>query len=298
MTPYTLDQLLVFVTVADSGGFSAAARQLGRAQSAVTYAIRGLEEESGLLLFDRTGYRAALTDSGRAMLPRARRLLADAEAFQRQAQGFARGLEASLTIAVEQFIPLSKVGKALHQLHSDHSSVRVRVVIEARARILELMQAGSVQLGILVHGAPVGSEFETVHWTEHELVAVAAPTHPLASAPAPIAADDVRPHLQLVWKPLTSALDIPDAGVHATDRWYVSDIQAKRELLCSGVGWGSLPDHIAAADLSAGRLVQLKLESWEGADRMPRYTTDIIRRKSTIVGPAARLLFEALRSAH
>ena len=61
---YTLDQLLVFVTVADSGGFAAAARELGRAQSAVTYAIRALEQESGLLLFDRTGYRAALLSLG------------------------------------------------------------------------------------------------------------------------------------------------------------------------------------------------------------------------------------------
>ena len=295
--PYTLDQLLVFVTVADTGGFSAAARQLGRAQSAVTYAIRGLEEESGLLLFDRTGYRAALTDAGRALLPRARRLIGEAEDFQRQAEGFAKGLEAGLTIAVEQFVPLSLVGKALKELHAAHASVRARIVIEARARVLELMDTGQVQLGLLVHGAAVGNQFETVHWSEHELVAVAAPTHPLASAPAPISPDDLRAHLQLVWTPVAATLDSADAGVHATDRWYVTDIHAKRELLCAGVGWGSLPDHIAAADLTAGRLTSLELESWEGGDRMPRYSTDIVRRKSTIVGPAGRLLFEALRSA-
>ena len=296
MAPYTLDQLLVFVAVADCGGFSAAARQLGRAQSAVTYAIRGLEEQTGLLLFDRTGYRAALTDAGRALLPRARRLIADAEDFHRQAEGFAKGLEAGLTIAIEQFVPLDRLGQALLRLNAVHASVRVRTVIEARPRILELMDAGQVQLALLVHGAALGSDFETVHWTEHELVAVAAPSHALAGAAAPITADELRPHLQLVWTPLVAALDSPDAGVHATDRWYVTEIQAKRELLCAGVGWGSLPDHVAAADLDAGRLVKLALESWEGGDRMPRYTTDIVRRKNKIVGPAARLLFEALRN--
>jgi DNA-binding transcriptional LysR family regulator len=262
----------------------------------VTYAIRALEEESGLLLFDRTGYRAALTDAGRALLPRARRLIADAEDFHRQAQGFAHGLEAGLTVGVEQFVPLAVVGKGLRQLHAAHASVRARVVIEARARVLELMDAGTVQLAVLANTGALGNEYEIVHCGEHELVAVAAPGHPLAAAPAPIAADDVRPHLQLVWTPLSAALDSPDLGVYATDRWYVTDIHAKRELLCAGVGWGSLPDHIAAADLAAGRLVRLDLQSWEGKDRMPRFTTVVVRRRTTIAGPAGRLLFEALRN--
>jgi DNA-binding transcriptional LysR family regulator len=294
---YTLDQLLVFVTVADTGGFSAAARQLGRAQSAVTYAIRGIEEESGLLLFDRSGYRAALTDAGRAMLPRARRLIADAQEFDREARGFAQGLEAALTVCVEQFIPLELVGQALRQLHAAHSSVRIRVAIAPRAQMLEMMDAGTVQLGVLVQGPPISTKYESFAWNEHGLVAVAAPFHPLASVPGPISEDHLLPHLQLVWSPLASALDSPEFGVHGTNRWYVTDLHAKRELLCAGVGWGSLPDHVAAADLAAGRLVLLDVASWEGADRMPRYSTHIVRRKNLVVGPAARLLFEALRNA-
>jgi DNA-binding transcriptional LysR family regulator len=290
-----LDQLLVFVTVAEAGGFSAAARQLGRAQSAVTYAVRALEEETGLLLFDRTGYRAALTDAGRALLPRARRLISDAEDFHRQAQGFATGVEAGLTIAAEPFVPLQRLGHALERLHATHGAVRVRIVLETRARALALMNEGQVQLAILVHGAPHGTEFEAAHWTDHELVAVAAPTHPLAKAVAPIAVDDLRPHLQLVWTPLSAALDSVDAGVHGTDRWYVTELHAKRELLCAGVGWGSLPDHLAQPDIAAGRLALLELESWEGGDRMPRYSTEIVRRKTAIVGPAGRLLYDALR---
>jgi DNA-binding transcriptional LysR family regulator len=293
---YTLDQLLVFVTVADSGGFSAAARQLNRAQSAVTYAIRALEEESGLLLFDRSGYRATLTDAGRALLPRARRLIADAEDFQRQAHGFAKGLEAGLTIAVEQFAPIGLLGQALTRLHAAHAFVRVRVLVENRNRALELLNSGQVQLALLAEGAAVGNEFESVTWSRHELTAVASPTHPLAAANSVITAEELRPHLQLVWTPLAAALDSHDAGVHGTDRWYVTDIQAKRELLCAGVGWGSLPDHVAAPDVASGRLVRLTLESWDGADHMPRYSTMLVRSKSKVVGPAGRLLFEALRS--
>jgi len=81
-------------------------------------------------------------------------------------------------LAVEQFVPLALVGHALRKLHAAHFSVRVRIVIEDGAAILQLMDAEKVQLGVLIHGAPLSNEFESVHWSEHELVAVAAPTHP------------------------------------------------------------------------------------------------------------------------
>jgi len=57
---------------------------------------------------------------------------------------------------------------------------------------------------------------------------------------------------------------------------------------------GQPSQQVAAAAIVAGLLTRLELESWVGGDRMPRYSTDIVRRKSTIVGPVGRLLFDAL----
>jgi DNA-binding transcriptional LysR family regulator len=72
MDALALDQLLVFATVADAGSFARAARRLGRAQSAITYAIGRLEAEIGASLFDRSAYRPVLNATGQALLPRAR----------------------------------------------------------------------------------------------------------------------------------------------------------------------------------------------------------------------------------
>ncbi len=66
----TLDQFAVFVTVVEEGSFSAAARKLGRAQSAITYTVQALEAQTGTDLFDRSAYRPKLTPAGRALLPR------------------------------------------------------------------------------------------------------------------------------------------------------------------------------------------------------------------------------------
>ena len=63
--PLTLDQLRVLVSVAESGSFSAAARRLGRVQSAVSQSIQTMEATLGLALFDRSTRTPALTEAGR-----------------------------------------------------------------------------------------------------------------------------------------------------------------------------------------------------------------------------------------
>ncbi len=69
----SLDQLAVFLTVVETGSFAAAGRRLGRATSAVSYAIANLEQQLGVQLFDRDqGRRPALTEAGAAVLSEAR----------------------------------------------------------------------------------------------------------------------------------------------------------------------------------------------------------------------------------
>jgi DNA-binding transcriptional LysR family regulator len=72
LDPIIFDQLRVFETVADAGSFSAAARRLRRAQSAVSYAIGNLEAQLGIALFERGRRRPVLTEAGRAVLADAR----------------------------------------------------------------------------------------------------------------------------------------------------------------------------------------------------------------------------------
>src|SRR5580698_9576511 len=117
MDAFTLDQFLVFTAVADEGGFAGAARRLGRAQSAITYAMRRLEEEVGAPLFDRSAYRPVLNDAGRTLLPRARRILEDVDAFRMQARAIGQGLEARLSLVVSALVSMATLAPALSEFH-------------------------------------------------------------------------------------------------------------------------------------------------------------------------------------
>lgn len=293
MSNYSLDQFQVFLAVVDCGGFAAAARKLDRAQSAITYAIRGLEEQTGLVLFDRSHYRPVLTDAGRALLPRARRLVDDLEDFQLHATGFAHGVEAGLSLVINEFADFPRVIRALDDLRQEYPSVRVKLIRKAFGEDIEMVRSGQAQLGVVAGISSLGNEIEARHLADLTLVAVAAPSHPLASLQGPVGLADLRGHMQLVWT-RNAATDSTDLGVHALDAWHVTDLDMKLQLLRAGVGWGSMPQPMVQDNIDAGQLCRLEMESWEGRDRMPVFPVFAIRLTKAVPGPAARYLIDAL----
>src|SRR5579863_8452217 len=96
--PLTLDQMRVLVAVAETGSFSAAARRLGRVQSAVSQAINTLEQILQVQLFDRAGKTPKLTSAGAVLLSDARRLIDDAGVLKSRAAGIVTDVEPELTL--------------------------------------------------------------------------------------------------------------------------------------------------------------------------------------------------------
>ena len=112
----TLDQLRILVTIAEAGSFSAAGRELRRAQSAVSQAVSNLEAIQGVELFDRRGRRPRLTDVGRVLVDQARSVLASATRFEAIAASTRAGVEPELTIAIDPLVPTAPLIDSLRTL--------------------------------------------------------------------------------------------------------------------------------------------------------------------------------------
>jgi len=293
MDAISLDQMRTFIAVADHGGLSAAARAMGRAQSAVTYAVQKLEAEAGVRLFDRTGYRAELTEAGRALLPNARQVLEALDGFRAQAAGMRAGLEAELTLVVEAMFPMTRLVGALREFQARFPTVHTRVQVASLGATHAAVLKGEADLGLIVMGAADMAGLQMAPVTELQLVAVAAPGHPLARAAGPLTPDMLREHLQLVLSDRL-ANGAPDRGVFAARTWRLGDLGAKHEMLRAGVGWGSLPGHMVEDDLAAGRLVRLEPAMWEGAAGLPRLPVAVAHSRRKGLGAAGRWLFERL----
>ncbi len=294
MDALTLDQVTVFLSVVEHGSFSAAARALNRAQSAVTYVVQKLEEQIDTPLFDRAQYRPVLTDAGRALLPQARRIMEAVGAFRIQARGIAGGLEPELALAVSSLFPMPLLAEVLRAFRERFPTVSTRIFVESLSGVARLVEAEMCPLGISPVFTATSDLLRRAALVDVELVMVAAPEHPLARLPGRLTPDMLREHVQLVLTDRTTPHDIKDYGVYASRTWRLADLSAKHALLLAGLGFGGMPVHLVANDLRAGTLVTLELTEWEGADRPPSVPVCVTWRKDKPLGPAAHWMKDHL----
>jgi len=293
MDGLSLDQIQVFLTVVETGSFSAAARAMNRAQSAITYAVRRLEEQCRTELFDRADYRPTLTEAGEALLPRARRIAEAVGAFRMEARGIAGGLEAQLALVVDAMFPMDVLLNALRDFRAHFPTVQTRLNVETLTGAAQLVLDGSCALGIVVASATDTLALTRRPLLEVELVLVVAPSHPLAARPGPVAAEQLRDHVQLVLTERSGPGE-PDRGVHATQTWRIGDLGAKHAMLKAGLGYGSMPRHMVAEDLEQGRLVRIIPQDWDGHAHSISLPMCQVQRSGDALGPATQWMAEHL----
>ncbi|MEM9491925.1 MAG: LysR family transcriptional regulator, partial [Myxococcota bacterium] len=109
----SLEQLSVFIEVTQAGSFSAAARNLRRAQGSISYHISGLEQQLGVTLFDRGQRPPALTEHGHAMLRLARQVTDDIKQLRRLAWQLGEGFEPRVRLAVDVLFPPARLAEIL-----------------------------------------------------------------------------------------------------------------------------------------------------------------------------------------
>jgi len=289
--PPTLDQIAVFLAIAETGSFAAAARKLGRATSVISYAIANLEAQLGLALFTRAGSRKpVLTQAGRAILSDTRAIAMALDGLLAKARGLTAGLEAEVSLVVDVMLPATRLVKALDDFRRLYPTVALRLEVETLGAVTERVLAGHVAFGIsgplelasdLIVRGPAGSV---------KLIAVAAPTHPLAQATGVIGAAQARDHVQLVLSDRSALTAGRDFGVLSVKIWRLFDLGAKHALLLAGLGWGNMPRFMVRDDIKRGRLVELAIEG-PGEMIYPLHSVHLGARPP---GPAGAWLMERL----
>lgn len=237
----TLDQMRIFVAVAETGSFRAAAARLSRVQSAVSHGIGNLEAQLGLSLFDRSGHRPVLTPEGRSLLADARAVLFKVDSMRARARGLGEGVELGLAIALDPQFPLALAAAALKELHGAYPSVSIRIQTAPLGEAIAALRERRCQLAVTSFEMP-DPHIEREALVMLSRIAVVAPMHPLGGSSmsdAPITASDLADHIQIVAQDPTPLTEGVDYGVLSPGTWRVSDNATKHALILAGLGWGS-----------------------------------------------------------
>jgi DNA-binding transcriptional LysR family regulator len=289
----TLDQLQVFLTVAETGSFSAASRVLNRAQSVISYTIANLEAQLEMQLFERSGARQPrLTEAGKAMLEDARRLLIDLQVMRARVKSLKEGLEAEVSVAISVMVPPQATVDVLREFRERFPSVALNLNVGELGMVMDAVLSGKATIGI---GGAVLRQDDSITIDKigySFMVPVASRKHPLAAVDRPLTLADVREEVQLVVTDASGLTKGRDFNVLSYKTWRVSDIATKHALIRGGLGWGGLPASIIRDDLASGALVHLDLQAYEQGE----YPIYAMRRIANPPGPAATWMIDAFRS--
>lgn len=284
-----LDALRALEAVVKEGGFAKAAVALNKAQSAVSYQVRKLEQTLGVALLDRSAYRAALTPAGETILAEGRRLLARSRHLEDLAHQFATGWEPRMSLVIDGILPLEPIMTALKRIADDQVPTRIQVKVEFLRGVQYRFDKEEADLMLVKDYVPNPNLCATA-LPEVECVLCAAPGHPLAKGKVHLT--DLQRHVEL---------SVQDSSDHGDDRhmfggervFYLSGFVLKKQALRMGLGFGWMPLYLIERELASRKLVELK---YAGGSRY-RFTPHLVTRRDRPLGRTGKLLADHLSQA-
>lgn len=255
----------IFASVVEHRSFTAAAAALGVSKATVSKAVTRLETDVRTALFHRSSRRLTLTESGKALMPRARRLLDDAEAIEEAARVDAGEPSGTVRVTAPMSFGLSHVAPAIAEFLAAHPAITIDLHLsDEQVDIVEQGFDMALRIAALpdssLRARRIGDVPAHIVAAPSYLAAHGTPTHParLAEHRCIIYTNLLNPELWRFRGPEGELVAVRLAGPLRCNSG-----DAMLPALRAGLGIARLPGFIVDAEFAAGRLVTL-LESWSG----------------------------------
>jgi len=293
MQAITPELLYMVDAIARHGSFAKAARELGKVPSAVTYAVRKLEDALDVLLFDRSGHRARLTPAGETLLQDGRQVLQSLDTLAGRVKRVATGWELELRVAASAVLPWAPLYDLVEGFRELASVTTLRLSTEVLSGNWDALAAGRADLviGADAAGAPSGA-YRSQPLGEVQFGFCVAPHHPLAALGRPLTAADIAAYCAVAVADTSRNLAARTRGLLTEQPLIVMPtMQAKIDAQVRGLGCGYLPLTLAAPYITRGQLVQCATD-----DLVPMTEQLVYAWRDPSPGQALAWWLEKLRS--
>jgi DNA-binding transcriptional LysR family regulator len=269
-----LEGIAAFVTIAEAGSISEAARRLGSAKSVVSERLGDLERVLGARLVQRTTRKLSLTDDGRTFLPRAQRILFEASEARAEMAERRGTLVGPLRISAPVGFGIMHLGPAIYRFLAEHPGIDL--TMELDDRIIDAAADGFD--AVLRHGPVADNRLVAKRLAKTRRLLVASPAY-LARAGFPASVNDLSSHYGILY-----ANRDPDWRFAGAAGWAVVRPRAAlrvnnglvmRDAAVAGLGLTLLPTFFAHGCLRDGSLLHVDVGAEpEGAELYIAYPRD------------------------
>ncbi len=264
ISPITLDALKVLDAIERKKSFAAAAEELFRVPSAISYTINKLEEDLAIQLFDRSKRKAELTPVGKMIVEQGRLILNATDELTRMAKQSASGWELELRICLDSILKFKPLYSLIALFHEEYPWIDIRLTEEVFGGTWDALNSGRCDLMIGADGDISGSEFTAKKIGTIDFIFTVKENHPLCLEQKPLTDAMIKKYPSIVVA--DSSRDLPARSAGLLDgqaRITVPSIDKKIEAHCQGIGVGYLPIHRITKELSSRELIAIPLKDHE-----------------------------------
>ncbi|MEL6115004.1 LysR family transcriptional regulator [Photobacterium sp. SP02] len=253
----SFEALMVLDAIERRGSFAAASEELGRAPSSLSYQVQKLEQDLDLVIFDRSGHKAAFTKAGRLLLDRGRLLLSAADEMVSDATALAHGWELDLTIAYDGLIKLDLMFPLIDAL-AKKSKTRLKFREEILAGCWEALAQDRADILIAPPPSVAPPEVKIQPLGKMDIVWVAHPDHPIHQHDNPL-----DPVIRQQYRGIAvadTARNLPPITHNILEEQpllTVSSMNDKLNALRAGLGVATIPSFFIQDDLATGKLAMV-----------------------------------------
>lgn len=246
----------VLLVLVEEGSFAKAAERLHKAQSAVSYQVKKLEEHLGVSLFSREQYRAELTPEGRVILAEGQRLLQHLANIEHLASRFSEGWEPKLELVIDGALPMEPIMTALKRMAEHQIPTKIQLNMEFLGGVQHRFERDNADL-MLVKDYRTGPYYHPQPLPAITSILVASASHPLAVI-KDISLPELQQHVELTIEDSSPNKSYRDEMQFGGDKvFYLSGFIMKKNALLKGLGFGWLPDFLVQEELTKGELVEI-----------------------------------------
>ncbi len=278
------ESLEAFVTAAETGSFTSAARKLSKAQSTISTLIGNLEIDWDIQLFDRSGKYPKLTEEGGAMLGDARLAMARLKSLNSRACSMAELACTKLTLISDELMSIPEMAELSRLFSQRFPDVELSLLLDDPAVVLNALENRQADIAVGgFSGIPVSPWIDIRQPGTQELVTIVSPEHPLVALDY-VTEENLAKYRQITHLPSTSS----HCGV---TRWHANSYFTMMHLAVKGVGWAKVPRSVLNELVTPNAYVILDGDS---SVKPQYYPFQIAVRKDVHLGEAGHWLIEAI----
>lgn len=254
--------LLAFAALARLGSFTQAAQELFLTQSAVSHAIKALEEQAGCRLFERAGRRVTLTQAGEQFLRHVERILAEMRTARSGLEELSRWGHGRLRLGASTTACQYILPTVLREFKQSFPKCRISIDPGDHARQIELLQHNRIDLALMLEPDSRKDLVFTPLFVD-EMRFLVAPTHPWAQA-GRVLRETLESETLILYNQTSYTFRLVKEyfqaeGLPLANYLELGSMEAIKELVKIGLGVGVLAPWVARAEIASGALVSLPL---------------------------------------